>query len=222
VLQAFRDGLARTAAAPVVAVGVWAVARLLAVAPPDGFIEAAEPRDAIVQLLFWSFAWGGVLDRYARNRPTRARGFFGACGAHLGAMLRLGAIVWLLSAGVQTLAGPWPILAVSLIATYARVRVVVEDRRSALGALLAAARFLWRNPAGVVLFALYAVPAQLTHPFQGRSVLIALLALVSHATAVSLFQSRLAHAGYTAAPTIDWPESPAAEAISNAPPDYPS
>src|SRR5262245_2274173 len=41
-------------------------------------------------LVLWSFLSGGILDRYARERPTRARGFFGACGAHFPAMLRLG------------------------------------------------------------------------------------------------------------------------------------
>jgi hypothetical protein len=38
-----------------------------------------------------------------------------------------------------------------------------------------------------------------------------------YASGVALFQLRLAHAGYTAAPRIEWPESPAAEAIANAP-----
>jgi len=35
---------------------------------------------------------------------------------------------------------------------------------------------------------------------------------------VALFQSRLAHAGYTAAPPAVWPESASAEAIANAAP----
>jgi hypothetical protein len=40
--------------------------------------------------------------------------------------------------------------------------------------------------------------------------------LALHASGIALFQSRLAHAGYTAAPPQEWPESPAAEAIVNA------
>ena len=36
-----------------------------------------------------------------------------------------------------------------------------------------------------------------------------------YASAIALFQSRLAHAGYTAAPPLQWPESPAAETIAN-------
>jgi hypothetical protein len=38
---------------------------------------------------------------------------------------------------------------------------------------------------------------------------------VSWASAAALFQGRLAHASYTAGPRLEWPESPAAEAISN-------
>jgi hypothetical protein len=41
------------------------------------------------------------------------------------------------------------------------------------------------------------------------------LALPLVASATVFFQSRLAHAGYTAAPPLQWPESPAAEAIAN-------
>jgi hypothetical protein len=38
--------------------------------------------------------------------------------------------------------------------------------------------------------------------------------LLFAASQIALFQSRLAHARYTAAPTAVWPDSPAAEAIS--------
>ena len=38
--------------------------------------------------------------------------------------------------------------------------------------------------------------------------------LVFWATETALFQSRLAHAGYTARPEPSWPDSPAAEAIA--------
>ena len=39
--------------------------------------------------------------------------------------------------------------------------------------------------------------------------------LVLWAAETALFQSRLAHAGYVAAPAAAWPESPAAEAFRN-------
>ena len=199
-------------------------------------------------LVLWSFLAGGVLDRYARNRPTRGRGFFGACGAHFPAMLRLSVGQWLIDAAVGlgvvrpasglgvVLTGLLVLLGVHMIVLYARVRIVVEDRRSAAGAVLSAARFVRRNAvaavtlyvafAGVVLFPWlagfsdYAVGAG-----YGRTAFMAVeLAIALHlfiglallASATALFQSRLAHASYTAGPPLEWPESAAAEAIANA------
>ena len=40
--------------------------------------------------------------------------------------------------------------------------------------------------------------------------------LLFYASEVAFFQASLAHVAYTAAPAIEWPESPAAEAILNA------
>ena len=117
---------------------------------------------------------------------------------------------------------------------YARVRLVVEDRRSALGALLAGGRFVRRNPAAVPLFLIFTAAVWifmwLWHSvvpgrgdagwlqFTAVELLVTLLlfvVLVSWASAISLFQARLAHASYTAGPPLEWPESPAAEAITN-------
>ena len=41
------------------------------------------------------------------------------------------------------------------------------------------------------------------------------LKLAMLASEIAIFQARLAHASYTAGPPIEWPESPAAEAITN-------
>lgn len=125
---------------------------------------------------------------------------------------------------------------VSLLFDYAKIRAVVEDRRSMIGALMAAFRFVTRQPAEtvslyllnagafVLLVAVYALVA----PGAGRpgwSLWIGFfvtqlyllmriwLKLVFYASQTSLFQSMLAHAGYTAAPVPAWPDSPAAEAI---------
>jgi hypothetical protein len=129
------------------------------------------------------------------------------------------------------------LLLVNIVFDYARVRLVVEDRRSALGALLAAGRFLWHHPlaaAGlyalnalvfVVLLALWSVAAPGIHGpgaamwlafVVGQLYLLARLAIKLHflASQISLFQAHLAHATYTAAPAPAWPESPAAEAIA--------
>jgi hypothetical protein len=125
------------------------------------------------------------------------------------------------------------LLIVNIILDYARVRLVVEDRRSAIGALTAGARFAGRHAGGVILlyglnsllFLLLASAYALAAPAATRPVWIILLAgqlwivarltvkLQFYASAVSLFQSRLAHAGYAAAPEPRWPDSPMAEAI---------
>jgi hypothetical protein len=239
--QAFTDGIARVAAAPVVLAGVIALVSLYGA--PEGIRAAAGA------LLLWAFLSGGVLDRYARRRPTRARGFFAACGAHFGAMLRLGVIVLLLIGAFHAaIGGDFPnryvhraafvaALLIALVLGAAQVRVAVEDRRSALGAILAGIRFIVRNPAIVVIHALFVAAAlgvllageRLSAAASGSrwqsglliEALIAVescLALAWLATAISLFQARLAHAGYTAGPPLTWPESPAAEAIASAPP----
>ena len=129
----------------------------------------------------------------------------------------------------------------SIVFDYARVRVVVEDRRSALGGLVAGARFAWRHRAGVlglyamnalafvVLVAAYAALAP-GAPRSGWSTWIVVglgeayillrhyLKLLFYASETAFFQGALAHAAYTAAPPIVWPDSPAAESIGNVDP----
>jgi hypothetical protein len=118
---------------------------------------------------------------------------------------------------------------------YARIRAVVEDRRSMVGAVAAALRFMRRNAAAVsgllalnglllaIVLAAYAAVAPGAHAsvwvtlLVGQICLIARLwvRLVVYASETSLFQGRLAHAGYTAARRPTWPDSPAAELIGS-------
>jgi len=134
--------------------------------------------------------------------------------------------------------------ACNLVLDYAKVRIVVEDRRSVLAALSGAVRFLRRNGgaaatlylADAALFAavlaLYAAVA----PGAGSSgwsmwlgfgiAQIYLLArlwvkLVFWASETALFQGRLAHAGYVAAARPIWPDSPAAEGFGGFTPRRP-
>lgn len=130
------------------------------------------------------------------------------------------------------------LIAVNLIIDYAKIRTVVEDRRSMIGAFIAGSRFVMRHPFKTVslyllngflflaLLALYAVVApgvgvglDIWPVFVIGQVYLAarlLLRLTLAASQISLFQGSLAHAAYTAAPVPVWPESPAAEAIMNA------
>lgn len=129
----------------------------------------------------------------------------------------------------------------NMIFDYARIRIVVEDRRSALGAVAAGARFVRRHFGkvlglyllnGAVFLLLLGVYALVSPgaPGEGLGMWATLLLgqayivgrhylkLVFYASQIALFQSQLAHASYTAAPPVVWPDSPSAEAIVNADP----
>jgi hypothetical protein len=128
------------------------------------------------------------------------------------------------------------VLPFNLVFDYAKVRAVVEDRHSMIGALVASVRFVGRHPgatlglylldallfvAVVALYAFVAPGAGATGWSMWMGLLVSELylllrlavKLVFYASEVSLFQASLAHAGYTAAPVPVWPDSPAAEAI---------
>jgi len=219
-------------------------------------------------LLVWTFLSGGILDRYARQRPTRAHGFFAAAGVFFGRFLRLGALAglvyWLLFTYVHAWlfsdlyprltrdlavertallwrAGLYVVFGALLVATnaifdYAKVRTVVEDRRSVVGSVAAALGFIGRQPGRV--FGLYALNTLIfvlviavwaaVAPGAGgaglsiwlgfgvsQAYVLARLAMKLQflASQTALFQASLAHATYTAAPLLVWPESPAAESI---------
>lgn len=125
------------------------------------------------------------------------------------------------------------------ILDFTRVRIVVEDRRSALAALAAGSRFVRRHLGAVAtLYVINGMALALAiviyfllspgAPRAGAAGWVALLVgqiyivarhylkLVFYGAQLSLFQSALAHAAYTAAPAVVWPESPAAESIINA------
>jgi hypothetical protein len=120
---------------------------------------------------------------------------------------------------------------VNIIFDYAKVRAVVEDRRSMIGAIAAGARFARRNAAAVAglylltggLFVALLVLYALAAPGAGSTGLgtwigigigqLYLLGrlwirLVFLASETALFQGRLAHAGYVASAPIARPEPP--------------
>jgi hypothetical protein len=126
----------------------------------------------------------------------------------------------------------------NLVFDYGRIRIVVEDRHSAVGALIAGSRFVRRNQGTLWLYALnggaflvLVLAYALLSPGAPRSgvrmwltlgvgqfyvFLRHYLKLVFYASETSFFQGAVAHASYTAAPALVWPESPAAEAVLNA------
>ena len=198
----------------------------------------------------WLFLAGGIVDRYARDRPTRSHGFFSACGLFFFQFLRLALIVtplyWLLIAvarprlpgGIHaTIVLVGLLAAIQLIVDYTQVRSVVEDRRSVLNSMIGALRFIAANGrevvtvyvADVALFAIaVTIYAKAAAGAGGSGVAVwsrfaaaelyvlarIWVRLVGWASEVSLFQARLAHAGYVARAQPAWPESPSAEAIT--------
>jgi hypothetical protein len=219
-------------------------------------------------LIVWTFLSGGIIDRLARQRATRAHGFFAACGVFFFRFLRLAIVAalvygflfvyvhqWIFGTwygsvtrdvAVERVAFQWRLamyalfgallVAVNVLLDYARIRSVVEDRRSMGLALAAAWRFIVRHPGRVLgLYALNALTfaaviaiwalvapgawrpgARMWLAFAvAQLYIVARLFLKLHflASQTALFQGSLAHAAYTAAPAPAWPESPAAEII---------
>ncbi|MDO8834566.1 MAG: hypothetical protein Q7V01_03175 [Vicinamibacterales bacterium] len=226
---------------------------------------------AALYLVIWLFLVGGVIDRFARDRPVRSQAFFGTCGTFFVRFLRLavvaGAGYWLLfgpihgwlfgslySAATSGLTVERTAFVVrlalyvlfggllvtwTLMLDYAKVRAVVEDRRSMLGAMLAGSRFALVHPkktgllwglnalALILVTGLYALVAPgVTDPGGmawttfaiGQAYVVArlFLKLLTYASETALFQAMLAHSAYTAAPLPVWPDSPSVEAITNA------
>ena len=127
------------------------------------------------------------------------------------------------------------LVAVNIVADFAKVRAVVEDRRSVISALSAALRFIRRRPmrvlalyglnmlAAAVILRLWMQTAPGTSAptwlilLGGQAYILARLwaKLAFMASEVVFFQGELAHANFTAAPERVWPDSPAVEAIRN-------
>jgi hypothetical protein len=216
----------------------------------------------------WLFLAGGIIDRYARGRPTRTHGFFAVSGVFFFRFLRLALIAvpayallfrtvhpWLFGAVYEDLTRDMTVegtalfirfafyvlfgvalAALQIVFDYAKVRAVVEDRRSMLAAVVAALRFLSRN--GRAAAALYLLNLAFFAAVLGAYALVApgasatgwsmwaglalgqlyvlgrlWVKLLSWASETALFQGRLAHAGYVAMPAPRWPEAPSVEAI---------
>jgi hypothetical protein len=219
-------------------------------------------------LVLWLFLTGGIIDRYARARPTRSHGFFSACGVYFVRFLRLAPFIalayYVLFAGVHPLLldrvfgeltrdvtsertaflvrlGLYAtfgllLVLVNIVFDYAKVRAVVEDRRSMIGAIAAGARFARRNARAVatlylvtgglfvVLLLVYAMAAP-GGGSTGAGVWLGIvvsqlylaarvwLKLLFFASETALFQGRLAHAGYIASAPVARPEPPLVETV---------
>jgi hypothetical protein len=228
--------------------GVESLASALALELAPFVRSGGLPRPLLASWLLWAGLWlflsGGILDRYARARPTGTAAFFGACGIYFFRFLRLAAFVAVALYGLNGVnreSGPDSVRNMGVLAVivllfvlvdFAKARAVVEDRHSMIGAVLAAMRFIrqraWRVAAlvalnGLTMLALmmaveWLAPATVAvGPWLATTlVLVPIVGRLSClASEVAFFQGELAHAGYTAAPLPVWPDSPAVEAIEN-------
>jgi hypothetical protein len=223
---------------------------------------------ASAYVVLWIFLEGGILDRYARDRPTRPGGFFSASGVFFFRFLRLAAVQWLTYALLFSVVHRWlfdelyprliheftvernaffvrlglyllfgaMVAVLTTIFDYAKVRAIVEDRRSMIGAIRAGIGFITRHSgaaigvflvnfaAFIAVVAAYALVAPGVWQAGimtgiafaiGQAYVLARLwvKLVFWASETALFQSHLAHAGYVARAEPVWPESPATEAL---------
>jgi hypothetical protein len=210
--------------------------------------QAGAVGPALAGMVLWTFLAGGALDRLAGQQWTGRLGFLAACRHHFWPLTRLavltGAMQWVLfgvlrpwllgdppGASAPAPAGspyPWLALhgllgagsaAIGLVADYARVRAVVEGRRSAIGALVAALRFMARRPAPIaglwllnaVLLALLLTACSLLAPAamgsgQFGPFLVGQIYTAAHlvatlaawASQTAYFQDQLAHPTYVA------------------------
>jgi hypothetical protein len=196
---------------------------------------------ALVYVALWMFLWGGILDRLARARPVRMFAFSAACGGYFFRLLRLavvaGVALWALFYPLQRfpVAFVLAVVLIKVLADFAMVRLVVEDRRSVLGALSGAIRFVRTRPFRVlgltflnllsllIVLRLWYSAAPGAEAPVWSALLLSLVYLLFLlwarlaflASEVVFFQGELAHAEYTALPEPIWPDSPAVEAIQN-------
>jgi hypothetical protein len=221
-------------------------------------------------LLLWMFLSGGIIDRYARGRPTRAYEFFAACGVYFGRFLRLavaGVLIYcllfvyvhpllfedvyatltrnetvertafLIRLGLYAVFAV-PVVLANLVIDYAKVRAVVEDRRSMLGALASSVRFVRRNFPSVaalyffngllfvailILYALVAPGPESNGIRLWIGFLISQLYVLARlwarltfvASETCFFQTRLAHSAYVGSLPVARPEPPVVETLLN-------
>lgn len=209
-------------------------------------LSPAQNATLALLLVIWIFLSGGIIDRLARDSRSPSSRFFAACGACFAPLIRLTLLSMLVYAGVLTWIEPrlaalsgglsetarlalfgalaTLLFLIAIVFDYARVRLVIEDRRSALGALMASLRML-RAHAGR-LFATQALfwlllvlwitlrasagaapPVWLAFIFTAGELLLKLALIGSQ---VSLYQHHFATAGWVARRDPSWPDEPSA------------
>ena len=263
ITPAFREGLQRVLSSPtlmvllaVVSFMAWTTGAVLGFNGQYSFWSALLVAYSIIRA-WWT---GGILHRYAQNRPMRDGAFHRACGTFFFRLLRLHLLSALIL-GSSLYVAEWMMfhqinLGVMLgfgslfglgyifcdvVLDYAKIRTVVEDRRSMVFAITAGFRFVVRRPGAVVR--LYLLDATIGFIGFGSFVLVNyslvpvglhwLLVLLIVAlgmvvvagwvpllflsTQTAFFQDELAYPGYTAGSGVSPPDLPVTEVVAGPP-----
>ena len=263
ITPAFREGLQRVLSSPtlmvllaVVSFMAWTTGAVLGFNGQYSFWSALLVAYSIIRA-WWT---GGILHRYAQNRPMRDGAFHRACGTFFFRLLRLHLLSALIL-GSSLYVAEWMMfhqinLGVMLgfgslfglgyifcdvVLDYAKIRTVVEDRRSMVFAITAGFRFVVRRPGEVVR--LYLLDATIGFIGFGSFVLVNyslvpvglhwLLVLLIVAlgmvvvagwvpllflsTQTAFFQDELAYPGYTAGSGVSPPDLPVTEVVAGPP-----
>lgn len=223
-----------------VAIAIYLVAWVLL---SGGLLDRLARGRALRPFAFFA-ACGGHAGRLFRLALVTGAGYY-AIFRWLHPLLFSVAPAWLTSEGssettrLAVQAGLYVVLVaalalVNVVSDYAKVRLVVEDRRSALAGLAASWRFIRRRPGRVAGLYVLNVMALLIvlrlwmqiAPSATSASWVALLAvqvsllarlwtrLAFLASQIVFFQGELAHASYAAAPRPVWPDAAAVEAVA--------
>ena len=263
ITPAFREGLQRVLSSPtlmvllaVVSFMAWTTGAVLGFNGQYSFWSALLVAYSIIRA-WWT---GGILHRYAQNRPMRAGAFQRACGTFFFRLLRLHLLSALILGGSLYVAELMMFNQINLgvmlgfgslfglgyifcdvVLDYAKIRTVVEDRRSMVFAITAGFRFVVRRPGAVVR--LYLLDATIGFIGFGSFVLVNyglvpvglhwLLVLLIVAlgmvvvagwvpllflsTQTAFFQDELAYPGYTAGSGVSPPDLPVTEVVAGPP-----
>lgn len=220
---------------------------------PLDYYTLLSPAQAVTMAAFalvWIFLAGGIIDRLARGTRSSGPRFFAACGACFLPLVRLalltaaayGAVLAFVTPALAALASGTGefvhlalygllallLFAISLTLDYARVRLVIEARRSAIGAIAASWRMLrahgarmlgiqalfWLVLVGWIALRGAAANTSAADWTAGRAFAIValfaagelILKLALTGAQVSLYQQELASAGWVARAEPAWPD----------------
>ncbi len=252
ITPAFRDGLRRVLSSPALMVLLAILFLMVGVTDllTPGLETVSEYPFVFEFLVVYSIirAWctGGVLHRYAQNRPMRAGAFQRACGTFFFRLLRLHLLsalilggslyVWLYyQFGYYLVLLGLGYIFCDIVLDYAKIRTVVEDRRSMVFAVAAGFRFAVRRPGAVLrryllnaqiaaivlgtggVATIYLHIESLLMVFPLGIVLLVWVPLLFLSTQTTFFQDELAYPGYTAGSGVSPPDLPVTEVVAGPP-----